>query len=233
MKAIIAGGSSGMGLATAALLAQEGKEVYITGRNPEKITKALAGLPQNVSGQAIDSNDRQQLDRFMAATGPIDHLVLALSGGKGLGMIKDLDLSVLREGFEEKFFPQLQTIQAALPYLKSGGSITIISAVSGHAHFPGIAGIGAINAALEAIVPILAKELAPVRVNAVSPGVVDTPWWNIFPEDVRRDSFTQYAAATPVGRIGQPEDIARFITLIINNSFITGQVITVDGGLGL
>lgn len=233
MKVVIAGGTSGIGLATAALLAKEGNEVFITGRNEQKLQQALATLPASARGQAVDSTDIPTLKTMMAATGSIDHLVLALSGGKGAGLFKDLDLAQLREGFEEKFFPQLQTLQAALPYIVAGGSITFISAVSGHARMPGIAGLAAINGALEVIVPILAKELQPIRVNAVSPGIIDTPWWDFMPADRRRETFRQYAQSTPAGRIGQPEDIARMVALLIGNTFITGQVMTVDGGLGL
>jgi NAD(P)-dependent dehydrogenase (short-subunit alcohol dehydrogenase family) len=83
------------------------------------------------------------------------------------------------------------------------------------------------------MVPTLAKELRPLRINAVSPGVIDTPWWNFLPEDARNATFAQYAQAAPVGRIGKPEDIAAVIAQLIQNTFITGQIITVDGGLAL
>lgn len=233
MKVVIAGGSSGIGLATAAMLAKEGKEVVITGRNEHKLAKALTSLPKGCAGQVVDSCNTGRLHNFMAATGTIHHLVLALSGAKGVGLFKDLDLGVLREGFEEKFFPQLQTLQAALPYLQPGGSVTFISAVSGHARFPGIAGVAAINGALEAIIPVLAKELKPTRVNAVSPGVVDTPWWDFLPGEARADAMKQYAQASLVGRVAQPDDIAQLVAHLISNTFITGQIMTIDGGLAL
>ncbi len=233
MKVVIAGGTSGIGLATAALLAKEGAAVTITGRSPHKLEKALASLPDTVQGQCTDAADVNQLKAFMAATGPIDHLVLALSGAKGAGLFKDLDLAQLREGFAEKFFPQLQTLQAALPYLATSGSVTFITAVSAQANMPGTAGLGAINGGLEVMVPILAKELQPLRVNAVSPGVVDTPWWSFMPEDTRKATFAQFAQATPVGRIGAPEDIAKAISMLIGNTFVSGQVLTVDGGAGI
>ncbi|KAA2241431.1 SDR family oxidoreductase [Chitinophaga agrisoli] len=233
MKVVIAGGTSGIGLATAALLAKEGAAVTITGRNPQKLEQALATLPDTAQGACVDAADVNQLKTFMAATGPIDHLVLALSGAKGAGLFKDLDLTQLREGFAEKFFPQLQTLQSALPYLTAGGSVTFITAVSAQANMPGTAGLGAINGGLEIMVPILAKELQPLRVNAVSPGVVDTPWWSFMPEDTRKAAFAQFAQTTPVGRIGAPEDIAKAIGMLIANTFVSGQVITVDGGAGI
>lgn len=233
MKVFIAGGTSGIGLATASMLANGGAQVTITGRDPRKLENALSGLPSSVQGYCLDAADAAGQKALLQKVGSIDHLVLALSGAKGVGMLKDLDFAVLRQGFEEKFFLHLQILQAALPYLSANASVTFITAVSGHARFPGIAGIGAINGALETVVPILAKELQPVRVNAVSPGVIDSPWWSWMPEDARRETFGQYAAMTPVQRVGKPEDVAGMIAQVIGNGFLTGQVITVDGGMGL
>lgn len=233
MKVFIAGGTSGIGLATAALLANTGAEVTIMGRNREKMEQALVSLPASVKGQLADAINAEALKTCMAAVGSIDHLVLALSGAKGGGLFKDLDLAQLRAGFEEKFFPQLQALQAALPYMTTNGSVTFITAVSSRAKAPGVSGLGAINGALELMVPVLAKELKPLRVNAVSPGVIDTPWWSFLPEEARRETFSEYAQVAPVGRVGQPDDVAQAIAQLISNTFITGQVLTVDGGLGL
>ena len=98
---------------------------------------------------------------------------------------------------------------------------------------PGTAGLSAINSAIEGLVKPLAVELRPRRVNAVSPGVIDTPWWNWMPEDQKRETFNKFAAATPAGRVGRPEDIAEAIVFLIGNSFMTGCVLECDGGLRL
>jgi NAD(P)-dependent dehydrogenase (short-subunit alcohol dehydrogenase family) len=104
-----------------------------------------------------------------------------------------------------------------------------VSAASAGAPLPGVAGLAAINGALEAMIPALAIELKPIRVNAISPGVIDTPWWHGVPEPDRSALFAQYAAASPVGRIGSADDVAQAITSLIANGFVTGTVITVDG----
>ncbi len=98
---------------------------------------------------------------------------------------------------------------------------------------PTTAALAAVNSGIEAIVPVLAVELAPVRVNAVSPRVIDTEWWNFLPEDARTDVFAGIAAQTPVGRVGSADDIAKAIEFLTDNTFTTGVVIRVDGGARL
>ncbi len=139
----------------------------------------------------------------------------------------------MRLGFEEKVFPHIACAKAALPHLGSGGSITFVSAVSGQAAMPGTAGIGAANAAIAAIVPILARELAPTRGNGVSPGVVDTLWWDFLSVEQRTAAFAGFAAQTPVGRVGRAEDIADAIAFLVGNTFLSGHLLICDGGARL
>ena len=112
-------------------------------------------------------------------------------------------------------------------------SITFVAAVSARMALPAISGLAAINGALESMVPPLASELAPLRVNAVSPGVIDTPWWDATPKEVKQSYFEQSAKTAPLGRVGAPEDVAKAIVSIAENSFITGTILEVDGGLHL
>ncbi|HVI43361.1 MAG TPA: SDR family oxidoreductase [Chitinophaga sp.] len=231
-KVVIAGGSSGIGLATATILAKEKAHVTITGRSAGRLADAAKTAP-GVHTAAIDSNNRPSLDEFFTSHGEIDHLVLALSGAKGAGTFADLSLKDLREGFEGKFWPQLETLQAALPYVKKTGSITVITAASAVLQAPGVSGLAAINGSLELMIPSLAKEIQPLRINAVSPGVIDTPWWDMMPADVKAQTFEQYASQTPVGRIGRPEEVAHSIIFLMANGNITGTIIRCDGGLSL
>lgn len=226
-KIIVAGGSSGMGLATAKMLQENGALVTVTGRNQEKLDNAKSS---GLSTAQVDSSNIASLEKFFASQGNIDHLVIAVSGGKGIGNFNELSLDDLRAGFEEKFWVQLYTLKVGLPYLTSKGSVTLITAISATAKFPGTSGLAAINGALEIMVPILAKELKPLRVNAVSPGVIDTDWWNFLGAE-KDETFDSYAAQTLVGRIGQPNDIAQAIQFLIENEYMTGKVIGCDGGL--
>jgi len=230
---VVMGGSSGVGLATVKRLAAAGARVIAVGRDQAKLESALAGLGERVSGEALDGGDRKALDRFFARLGRFDHLVLTLSGGEGAGAFAGLDLAALRAGFEAKVWPQLEAAQASLPALRSGGSITFLTAISARIANPGTAGLGAINGALESMIGTLARELKPSRVNAVSPGVIDTPWWDRFPAAMKADLFRQQAETLPVGRVGQADDVAHAIQFLIENPFMTGAVIECDGGMRL
>jgi NAD(P)-dependent dehydrogenase (short-subunit alcohol dehydrogenase family) len=225
---VIAGGTSGIGLATAKQFQQLGAVVTVTGRDAGRVRAAeQAGL----KAMSVDSRDRGAVDRFFAGHGPVDHLVITLSGGKGMGEFATLSLGELREGFAAKFWPQLDTLQAALPYLQAGGSATMITAISAIAKMPGVSGLAAMNGALELMVPILARELKPVRVNAVSPGLVDSPWWDFVPQENRQEAFRQYTANIPAGRVAQPEEVADVIVFLAGNGYMTGKVIGCDGGM--
>lgn len=230
-KIIIAGGSSGIGLATARLLAGVKASVTVTGRDTGKLD-SIRKRYREIQAVQLDSSDRPALDRFFAGVGKIDHLIISSGGHKGLGSFKDLNLDELKAGFEEKYFSQLQTLQSSLSAIKEDGSIVLTGAITSRAKLPGTSGIGAINGALEIMVPILAKELKPIRINAVSPGAVDTPWWDFLPPDVKKQALEGYAQQIPVGRVAQPEEIADAILFLIENEYMTGCVLECGGGIG-
>jgi NAD(P)-dependent dehydrogenase (short-subunit alcohol dehydrogenase family) len=153
--------------------------------------------------------------------------VLALSGAKGGGPFPSLDLGLLRQGFDEKFWAHIRCAQAAVASIRKDGSITFVSAVSARRAAPGTAGLAAINAAIEALAPVLAVELKPLRVNAVSPGLIVTPGGSSCP----RSRSARFSPTTPPGRVSQPEDVAAAIAFLIADSFICGDVLVCDGGL--
>ena len=232
-KVFVAGGSSGIGLATAKLLDEFGALVTIGGRDQGKLEQARRILSEKANAKSFDAGDPDQRALTFEKIGLIDHLVIALSGGKGAGLFETLSPADLRTGFEAKFWTHFSLAQESLPYLNATGSITFVSAISARAANPGTAGLSAINSAIEGLVKPLAVELKPRRVNAVSPGVVDTPWWNWLDSEAKQETFNRFAQATPVGRVGKPEDIAQAIVFLIGNTFMTGCVIECDGGLRL
>ena len=228
---VVIGGTSGIGLATAHAAIEAGARVIIAGRNPDKLALAVAGLGETARGESIDAADRDALGALFARTGRIDHLVIAASGGVGAGPFATLASDDLARGFDGKFWVQWQCAQAALPYVSDQGSITFVIANSARMGNPGTSGLAAINGALAAMVLPLAHELGPVRINAVSPGVIDTPWWDKHPESLKHRIFERITASVPVGRIGRAEEVADAIIALASNGYITGVILDVDGGM--
>jgi NAD(P)-dependent dehydrogenase (short-subunit alcohol dehydrogenase family) len=233
-RVVIIGASAGIGEAAAKAFAARGAAVTITGRSKERLDQAAQRIGHPVLAAELDATSRGALDAFFATTGTIDHLVLSASpGAVGVGPIAALDEAALRQAFDGKFFAHVKAIQAALPQLRRDGSLTIITAATARAAFPGTAGIAAANGALETMVAPLAVELAPLRVNAVSPGVIDTHWWNALPEDQRRAYFDSVAAVSPVRRIGKPDDVADAVVYLAGAGYVTGTVLECTGGSNL
>ena len=229
----IVGGSSGIGLATAELLSGDRYQVTIASRDQERLRSASARLGDGVGTIVFDAADPNSIAAGFAAVSPIDHLVLALGSSKGGGDFSSVKMDQIRAGFEEKVFPHISCAQQALPFLARSGSITFVSAVTAHAAMPGTAGLGAANAAIAALVPTLAAELRPLRVNGVSPGVIDTAWWDFLPDADKKAVHASYAEKTPVGRVGTAYDIAQTIEYLISCTFMNGRTLICDGGLSL
>ncbi|HEY3559081.1 MAG TPA: SDR family oxidoreductase [Kribbella sp.] len=230
--ALVVGGTSGIGLAAARRLQALGAEVHIAGRRQERLDE-LAGSDAGLIGHRMDGADAEQIGAVVQEIGTIDWLVLTLSGSEGQGPLADLDLSTVRRAFDAKLWPHLTTIQTVLPHLSSDGSITLLGAITARMGMAGTAGLAALNAAVEALVRPLAIELAPIRVNGVSPGLVDTPWWSGLPDEARESYFAQMAKTLPVGKIATADEVAEVVVLAATNGNLTGTVIEADGGARL
>ncbi len=230
--ALVIGGTSGVGLATARQLHARGVQVHVAGRTQQRLDD-LATTEPHLAGHQLDAGDAAAVRELAARIVPIDYLVVTLSGPGGMGALADLDLDALRTAFDGKFWAHLTAVQAVAPHLAADGSITLVGAITARAGLPGTAGIAAINGAVEALVKPLAVELAPVRVNAVSPGFIDTPRWSAMPEDARAEVFRSAAAALPTGRIADADQVADVVVLAATNGNITGTILETDGGARL
>ncbi|MBA3906929.1 MAG: SDR family oxidoreductase [Pseudonocardiales bacterium] len=224
MRVVVMGGTSGIGLAVAERMANEGAEVVVTGRNPER----LAAVKDRVAAaEQVDGTAEDEVAAFFHRVGEVDHLVLAFSSGAvGMGSVREISGDMVRTAFEGKLFGYL----AAIRHARVTGSITMISAASARAAYPGTVALAAVNGAIERIVPPLAVELAPVRVNAVSPGVIETPWWSFLDADARAAQFAELGGGVPAGRVGRADEVAAAVAYLIDAPFVTGDIMAVDGG---
>jgi len=228
---VVLGGSSGIGLATAQLAAQRGNRVTIGGRDQARLDAAVASI-EGAAAVAVDAENVDSLAAFFKATGLIDDFIVTITirGHRSSRDAKDLGRRDLLASFNGKVVATLQAVGESLAVLSENGTITLVGGITGQSAQSGTAEPAAVNGAIEAAVPPLSRELAPIRVNAVSPGIIVTPWWDTL-GDHRDEYLERFAARAPLGRNGRPENLAQAIFALIENDFITGAVLPVDGGM--
>jgi NAD(P)-dependent dehydrogenase (short-subunit alcohol dehydrogenase family) len=224
-KVVVVGGSSGIGLATAELAREQSADVIIASRGTERLDAAAARL--NAIAIPADVTSDQSIVNLFRRCGPVDHVVVTAAQLK-TGPFKTVSMEDVRNTMESKFWGAWRVAKAA--EIRPGGSLTLVTGYLSVRPRPNSAIVGAANGALESLARSLALELAPVRVNAVSPGIIDTPIRAAMPEEARRDMLAKTAASLPVGRVGIGEDIARQILAFMTIGFATGSIVYIDGG---
>jgi NAD(P)-dependent dehydrogenase (short-subunit alcohol dehydrogenase family) len=224
-KVVVVGGSSGIGLATAELAKREGAEVIIASRNAERL-QAVAGK-LGASGIAADVTSDASVADLFNKCGAVDHVAVTAAQLK-TGPFKTVSMDDVRATMEGKFWGAWRVARAA--EIRAGGSLTLVSGFLSIRPRPNSAIVGAANGALESLARSLAIELAPARVNCVSPGVIDTPIRAAMPEAARLDMLAKVAGSLPVGRVGLGGDIAQQIMCFMTNGFATGSIVYIDGG---
>jgi NAD(P)-dependent dehydrogenase (short-subunit alcohol dehydrogenase family) len=231
---LVIGGSSGLGLALAGLLLSGGAEVTIASRSAERLTAAAAHLcagPNQLRTQVLDIRDEDGVRRALEASIPVHHIaVTAADAARATGPLGDFHLADARAVMDAKFFGPWLVGKHAASHLPPTGSITLTSGIPAHRPRPGSSVTAAANAAVEGLVGALALELAPIRVNAVSPGWMDTPLWDTIAGNRRAERLGEMAARLPVGRVARPTDVAEAFVTLMGSGHITGTVLHVDGG---
>ena len=229
-RVLIIGGSNGMGLAAAQRLAKCGAKVFIAGRSRTRLDAAVATLNGKATGHVADFSSEASLEALFRETGPIDHLVLTASSSAAWGSIRDIDGAALRSAFEQKALGYWLSIRAALPHLRRDGSITLLSGAASRTAISNTAGLAAVNGAITQMGQSLALELAPLRVNVISPGLIDTPVYDGMSQEAKAAFFEHIAKGLHVGRVGTADEVARAIEFVVTNAFVSGALIDVDGG---
>jgi NAD(P)-dependent dehydrogenase (short-subunit alcohol dehydrogenase family) len=226
----ILGGTSGLGLATAKAAADEGATVVVASATEKRVEAALAGLPGSAEGHVVDLLDSDALAAFFGRAGGLDHLVFTAGESLQLGTVAETDVADAKRALELRVWGAYEAIKHGAPRLRTGGSIVLTSGTAGPR--PGAAwGVGAlICSGMEGMARALAVELAPLRVNVVRPGLIRTDLWDSFDDAAREQLYAETAAALPVGRIGEAEDVASAYLYLMANPHATGSIVTVDGG---
>jgi NAD(P)-dependent dehydrogenase (short-subunit alcohol dehydrogenase family) len=229
-RVVILGGSSGIGLAVAKQASSHGANVVIVSSNPERIQKAIESVGGGVEGQTADLSDEQAVAALFTRLGPIDHLVFSAGDSLHLHELADTDLTQARRAFELRYWSVLAAVKYGSPHIRKGGSIVLTTGVAGRRPHKGWVIAASVCGTIEALTRALAVELAPIRVNAVSPGVVRTNLWQNMDATERENLYESMSKRLPVGRVGEADDIAQAYLFLMQEGYSTGQTVVVDGG---
>ncbi|NEI72051.1 SDR family oxidoreductase [Rhizobium lusitanum] len=228
----IIGGTSGIGLRVAEIAISQGASVIVGGRNIERIDKAVQRLGSSARGAEVDNLDQASIKAFFEAAGAIDHLFTP-GASYARGRIDEASDDVAESSFKSKFWGQYYAVKHALPYLAKDGSITLMAGAYSVRPASNGAAYGACNAAIEGLGRSLAVELAPVRVNVVSPGTIDSDLWQRQPPALRDASFSSYGDVALLKRVGTTDEVADAVVFLMKNTFMTGSTLYPDGGFAL
>ena len=229
-RIVVTGITGGIAEASARRLAALGAEVVVSARTEEKLQRSIAKIPGKVSGYVMDVTDEGSVKAFFEKVGHFDHLVTPAATSM-MAPIQQMDFKAARGLLESKQWGQLLCVYNALPYLNSNSSITLFSGTVTQKPLAGASIFASVGAASEAAGRIWAFELQPIRVNTVVPGVIDTQAWSgLMGEDVAKQQLKLIGESLPVKKIGLADDVAKAVSFLIDNSFVNGISLVVDGG---
>lgn len=232
-KVILFGGSSGIGLATAKAVSSKGGQTVIVSSNQQRLDKALKELPGDAIAYAVDVTKEEDVRSFFDEIGSFDHLIFTAGENIMLANVSDTSLEMARGYFNIRYWGAFTVVKYAAPFLKKTGSIVLTSGIASNRPNKGWALGASICAAMEGFTRAMAMELAPVRVNAVSPGVVRTALWDSMKDNDREAMYAAVSDQLPVKQVGEASDIAKVYIYLMEQVYCTGQTIIVDGGASL
>jgi NAD(P)-dependent dehydrogenase (short-subunit alcohol dehydrogenase family) len=224
---LVVGRPSGIALAVTQRARSNGAQVVVAGRDRDKLARAYTD--PGVRAETVDMTDDQSIAELADRVGPVDHVVSTASA-RARGKLADLKRDNLQLSFDTKVIGPTMLAKYFAPQINPGGSIVLFSGVNAFKVNVGYLGVAITNGAVDFLTRSLAVELAPIRVNTISPGVIDTGAWDALGDEGKRDYFDHVSRNNPAGRIGTPEDVADAVLFAMTNTFVTGMTLKVDGG---
>src|ERR1700719_1670376 len=229
-RVVVVGGSSGIGLAVAHEAASQGAKVVIVSSNTERVQKAVECISGEAQGQAVDVADERAVETLFSELGTFDHLVFTAGDSLHLRDLATTDLQQARHAFELRYWAALAAVKYGSPHIRKGGSIVLTTGIAGQRPQKGWLIAASVCGTIEALTRALAVDLAPIRVNAVSPGVVRTNLWQAMSASERERLYESVGKTIPVGRVGEAHDVAQAYLFLMKEGFGTGQTVVVNGG---
>ena len=226
-RVVVVGRGGGIARAITVLARSEGANVIVAGRSAAAL--AAEYDDEGITTETVDVTDDESISAFADRVGPVDHVVSTVSA-RARGNLADLDRSKLQLSFDTKVIGPTMLAKYFAPRINEGGSFVLFSGVNAFKVNVGYLGVAITNGAVDFLTRSLAVELAPIRVNAVSPGVIDTGAWDSLGEEGKRDYFAHVSDTNPAGRIGTVDDVADAVLFALTNTFMTGVTLKVDGG---
>jgi NAD(P)-dependent dehydrogenase (short-subunit alcohol dehydrogenase family) len=230
-RILVFGGTSGIGLAVAQAAVSESAEVVVVSSHQDRVDSAVKLLGQRSAGFVADLSSERAVAELFSNVGLFDHLAFTAGDVVWQRPLAAIELDDAKRFFEVRFWGAFLAAKHGARKIRPGGSIVLTSSTVPRRPPVGFSIGASISSAVEGFARALAVELAPVRVNVVAPGIVRTPLWNRLPEEQREPFFATRGAALPVGKVGDPAEIAEAYLFLMRSTFTTGQAIVVDGGM--
>jgi len=227
-RVLVVGRGSGIARAVTLAARDAGAKVIAAGRDKDTLTAAYAGEPA-ISTETVDLTDEASIAALGEQFGSVDHVVSTASA-RARERLAELDRDAIRRSFDTKVIGPLMLAKHLAAWMNEGGSLTLFSGVAAAKIAVGTLGVAITNGAADTLARSLALELAPIRVNAISPGVIDTCAWDALGEQGKADYFAGMSARNPARRIGTADDIANGVLFAMTSTFLTGQTLHIDGG---